>query len=789
MKFFQKLGLGLAVVGSAQARFVYPDCTEGKLAKNAICDTSLSRAERAAGLVKSMTVEEKLGNIIRCVELASFKDHNANTYFWNRSAKGAPRLGLPQYNFWNEALHGIAYAPNLTFGEEPPFDKATQFPMPVLMAAAFDDKLIEEVGNVIGTEARAWGNYGYSGVDYWTPNVNPYKDPRWGRGSETPGEDAVRVARYAKAMVEGLEGSEEERRIIATCKHYVGNDFEDWNGNTRHDFNAIIGMQDLAEYYALPFQQCTRDSKCGSVMCAYNAVNGVPSCASDYLQNTILRDHWKWTDTNNYITSDCEAVLDVSANHHYNETNAEGTAECFIRGMDTSCEYTTSSDIPGAWEQGLLPEKVIDRALQRLYEGLLQAGYFDGKKSTYASLGWDDVNTPEAKALALQAAVDGTVLLKNDGTLPLDIKKNEKVAMIGFWADSDDEEMLLGGYNGKPPYNHSPVWAAKQMGLKVNYADGPVLQDAGKNDNWTKPALEAAKKSDYILYFGGLDVSAAGETKDRYDLEWPSAQVALIRALSKLGKPLVILQLGDQLDNTKMLKACGVNSMLWASWPGQEGGEAMLQLITGKEAPAGRLPVTQYPARYVDEIPMTSMDLRPTSEHPGRTYRWYDEPVQAFGFGLHYTKFDATFKKFPKSFDIQQLLRSCHNEFPDTCAFPSVEVLIKNIGKATSDYVALGFLAGEFGPKPYPYKTLATYTRLHKIKPGRTATAKLEWSLGEVARHDENGDTVLYPGEYTLLLDEPTKTKVSFKLTGKKAVLQKWPQPPAYQSPDQDPKV
>jgi beta-D-xylosidase 4 len=280
--------------------------------------------------------------------------------------------------------------------------------MPVLMAAAFDDALIEDIGEIIGIEARAWGNAGLAPIDFWTPNVNPFKDPRWGRGSETPGEDVLLVKRYAERMLRGLEGPEEQRRIIATCKHYAGNDFEDWNGTTRHDFDARISMQDLAEYYLAPFQTCARDVKCGSLMCAYNAVNGVPSCANTYLLQTILRKHWGWTEHNNYITSDCEAVVDVWANHKYARSNAEGTGMCFKAGTDTSCEYTSSSDIPGAWSQGFLDEPTVDRALRRLYEGLVRGGYFDGDKATWSSLGWEDVNTPKAQELALRAATEGT---------------------------------------------------------------------------------------------------------------------------------------------------------------------------------------------------------------------------------------------------------------------------------------------------------------------------------------------------------------------------------------------
>jgi xylan 1,4-beta-xylosidase len=667
------------------------------------------------------------------------------------------------------------YAPGVNFPETGPFNHATSFPMPVLLAAAFDDDLIEKVGEVIGIEARAWGNYGYSGIDFWTPNVNTFKDPRWGRGSETPGEDALRVSRYAGAMVRGLQGDKTERRIIATCKHYAGNDFEDWNGVSRHDFDAKLTLQDMAEYYLLPFQQCARDSKVGSIMCAYNAVNGVPSCANDYLMGTILREHWNWTESNNYITSDCEAVLDVSANHHYVETNAEGTAICFIRGMDNSCEYESSSDIPGAWEQGLLPEEVIDRALRRNFEGLVWAGYFDGNASEYAHLNWEDVNTPHAQELALQTAVDGTVLLKNDGTLPLELEPEATLAMIGFWAN--DSSKVIGGYSGRPPFSRDPVYAARQLGYTVNFATGPILQSNSSNDNWTANALEAAKKSDYILYFGGIDTSAAGETLDRYSIEWPAAQQALLGALSGLGKPLVVVQLGDQLDNTPLLRNEGINSILWTSWPGQDGGTAVMQLITGAKSPAGRLPVTQYPAAYVDQIPMTEMSLRPNETSPGRTYRWYSDAVQNFGFGLHYTEFTPSFGSFPSEFSIQDIVAGCSNDYPDTCAFEPLEVQVANEGDRKSDYVALVFLAGEFGPQPYPIKTLATYGRLRDIEAGEESSSKLSWTLGDIARRDKDGNTVLYPGTYQVLLDEPTTATLEFTLTGEAAVLDYWPAP------------
>ena len=669
----------------------------------------------------------------------------------------------------------MAYAPGTQFHKGPgEFNSSTSFPMPVLMAAAFDDDLIEAIGQVIGVEGRAFGNAGFSAIDYWTPNVNPFKDPRWGRGSETPGEDVLRVKRYAESMIRGLEGPLKERRVVATCKHYAGNDFEDWNNATRHNFNAKITMQDLAEYYLMPFQQCARDSKVGSIMCAYNAVNGVPSCANPYLLQTILRDHWKWTEHNNYITSDCEAVADVSENHHYAKTLAEGTAMCFEAGMDTSCEYESSSDIPGAWSQGLLKVPTIDRALKRLYEGIIRAGYFDGDASAYATIGWKDVNLATAQALAHQVAVEGTVLLKNDGALPLNLT-GSKTALIGFW--SDNGKALSGGYSGTPAYTHTPAYAARQLGLDINVAWGPVLDHAGAPDNWTENALIAAASADTILYFGGLDTTAAGETKDRYSLEWPVSQLNLITALSRFGKPLIIIQMGDHLDDTPVLAIPGVNAILWANWPGQSGGPAVFDLLTGKTSPSGRLPVTQYPANYTSLVPMTDMNLRPSATSPGRTYRWYPNAIFPFGFGLSYTTFAPSIApSFPKKINIASLLEKCKATYKDTCPFNPLPLTVKNAGSVTSDYVALAFLAGEYGPKPYPIKTLSSYARVRDIKPGEEKKVELKWTLGDVARHDEMGNTVLYPGKYQVLIDEPTVSKFEFELIGEEAVLDVWPQ-------------
>ncbi|KAI3325587.1 beta-xylosidase [Xylariaceae sp. AK1471] len=751
MKYLSAFGLLALSVAEIYAGLL-PNCGSGPLKSNKVCDKAASPRDRATALVSSMQSSEKIANLVS-------------------KSPGVSRLGLPAYNWWSEALHGVAGAPGVSFGGD--FNKATSFPMPVLMAAAFDDDLIEKVGVVIGTEARAFGNNNHAGIDYWTPDINPFRDPRWGRGSETPGEDITRIKGYTAHFLRGLEGNGTQRRIIATCKHYVGYDMEAWGNVNRHNFDAKITLQDLAEYYMQPFQQCARDSKVGSIMCSYNSINGVPACANPYIIQTILREHWNWTESNNYITSDCEAVADVSSAHHYANSNAQGTAMCFNAGMDTSCEYSGSSDIPGAWTSGALNGSTVDKALIRLYEGLIRAGYFDGASAEYASLGAPDINTLAAQSLALQAATDGIVLLKNDDTLPLKLSSSAKLALIGFWAN--DATKLQGGYSGNAPYLHTPADAARQLGYTVNVATGPILQSSG--DSWTANAVAAAQKSDAILYFGGLDTSAAAEGSDRTSIAWPGAQVALLKKLAALGKPLVVIQMGDQVDNTPLLTMPGLNSILWASWPGQDGGPALMSLITGAKAPAGRLPVTQYPASYTS-LAMTDMTLRPGGSNPGRTYRWYPSAVQAFGTGLHYTTFNITFGSFNATLHIQDLLANCSYRYPDTCALPALPVRVENTGKRTSDFVALVFVASEVGPKPYPIKTLATYGRLRNITAGASATAALPWTIGHLSRHDSNGNTVIYPGTYQLMLDQPTQTTLNLTLTGTQVVLDQWPAPP-----------
>ncbi|KAK4156175.1 putative exo-1,4-beta-xylosidase bxlB [Chaetomidium leptoderma] len=775
MKFSSpfRYALAGAIAANGVIGFKYPDCVNGPLADNTVCDSKASPSDRAAALVKAMNITEKLVNLVDMSE-------------------GAERLGLPAYAWWNEALHGVAMSPGVSFNRSGgAFSAATSFANAITLSAAFDDDLVHKVADTISTEARAFANAGLAGLDYWTPNINPYKDPRWGRGHETPGEDPVRIKGYVKALLEGLEGTGPIRKVIATCKHYAAYDLERWQGVIRYSFDAVVSLQDLSEYYLPPFQQCARDSKVGSFMCSYNALNGTPACASTYLMDDILRKHWNWTEHNNFITSDCNAIKDfLPDQHNFSQTPAEAAAAAYNAGTDTVCEVTgwpPFTDVIGAYNQTLLSENVIDIALRRLYEGLVRAGYFDSPSdSPYRAIGWSDVNTPEAQALALQTATDGMVLLKNDGTLPLDLK-DKTVALIGHWANTTRQ--MLGGYSGLPPYLHGPVYAADQLNLTYHYASGPVSPAANTTkDTWTAAALEAANKSDIILYFGGTDTSIASEDLDRDSIAWPAAQLSLIEALAALNKPLIITQLGDQVDDTPLLTNPAISAILWAGYPGQSGGTAALQIITGLSTPAGRLPVTQYPSAYTAQLPLTEMSLRAS---PGRTYRWYPQSkaVLPFGHGLHYTTFSARFGVFPtlKFPSTSSLLEGCAEpNHRDLCPFPSqVSVWVTNKGNLTSDYVALVFLrGGELGPAPWPIKTLVGYTRVRGVAPGETVAAVVGVKVGDLARVDETGDRVLYPGRYSLVLDVGEEEaqegrEVVFEVGGEEVVvLDAFPQPP-----------
>ncbi|KAK0466722.1 glycoside hydrolase superfamily [Desarmillaria tabescens] len=705
------------------ARAAFPDCTNGVLKNNNVCNTSASPLDRATALISLFTIAEKLNNT-------------------GNSSPGVPRIGLPPYQWWSEALHGVANSPGVQFASSGDYSYATSFPQPITMGAAFDDQLIRDVGTVVSTEARVFNNAGRAGLDFWTPNINPFKDPRWGRGQETPGEDPYRLSSYVHALIDGLQGGYDPKykRVVATCKHFAGYDIENWNGNFRYQFDAQISSQDLAEYYMPPFQSCARDSNVGSFMCSYNAVNGVPTCADSYLLQTILREHWGWTNEQQYVTSDCDAVQNIYQPHEYTATREEAVAAALIAGTDLDCGTYYPNYLPAAFEQGLFNESTLDQALIRQYSALVRLGYFDPpEEQPYRQLSFNDVSTPEAQKLAYKAAVEGIVLLKNDGLLPLSLQNNSSIALIGSWANATQQ--MQGNYFGQAPYLHSPLYAAQQLGITISYAQGVSGQRDPTTDNWL-PVWTAASKSDIIIFADGIDDSVESEGMDR------AAQLDMIGQLASYGKPMIVLQMGGgQIDSSPIKNNPNISALIWGGYPGQDWW-----------SPAGRLPTTQYPASYVNEVPMTDMSLHPGPHSPGRTYKWYNgTPIYDFGTGLHYTNFSASITSpVMQSYEIAALTSNCTEKYLDRCFLPLLAPL-----RHTSDY-----------------KSLVAYQRLFDIAGGAADTARLNLTLGSLARYDEQGNRVLYPGDYAVVIDTAPLAMVNFTLTGEQRVLEEWPQPP-----------
>lgn len=485
------------------------------------------------------------------------------------------------------------------------------------------------------------------------------------------------------------------------------------------------------------------------------------------------------------VTSDCDAIQNVFLPHRWSPSREAAAADSLIAGTDLNCGTYYSHHLGGAYTQGLINDTTIDTAVTRLYASLVTLGYFDPPASQpYRQLGWEDVNTPHAQQLAYQAAASGTVLLKNaNNTLPLNLE-GKKVAVLGDWADATTQ--MQGNYYGVAPFLHSPLYAAQTLlgNDSVFYAAGPSYGDPTTN-NWDV-LWEAADAADVILYFSGVDDSVESEGMDRVSLEWQGGQLDVIGELALLGKPMVVVQMGGgQVDSSPILNNPNIGGLLWGGYPGEDGGVAILDVITGKQAPAGRLPLTQYPASYLVNTSMTNMALRADSAtgFSGRTYRWYEgEAVFPYGFGLHYTTFTAEMA-LPgnvSSIDIGSLTTQCSGvAYLDLCPFASVPVTIQNTGDVTSDYAALLFVSGEFGPTPYPRKTLVSYAKAHNITGDSSGSVTIDVTLGSLARVDENGNRVLYPGTYQLMLDlEPGLATVEFTLTGAEKILDEWPAAP-----------
>lgn len=376
----------------------------------------------------------------------------------------------------------------------------------------------------------------------------------------------------------------------------------------------------------LPFQTCIRDVHAQSVMCAYNAVNGVPTCADPWLLKTLLRTHWNWTDgtgdkATQWVTSDCDSLANVYTDHRYKGLNAAQAAAISLNsGVDLDCGDFWPRNLGSALSSGATDQKTLDESLVRRYASLVRLGYFDPpEKQPYRQITFKDVATDAAKALALRAATEGIVLLKNAGgstrTLPLDKAAVKTIAVLGPLASATTQ--MQGNYYGRAQAVISPAEGLRRAGFTVVSAGGGSITGGGSSSQ----AVDAVRRADAVVFVGGIDTSVEAEDKDRNDITWPSGQASLIKQLATAAaaakKPFIVVQMGTMVDSTD-LDSPDVGALLWAGYPGQDGGTAIANILTGAAAPAGRLPVTQYPAAYTRQVRMTDMNLRPSgSSNPG----------------------------------------------------------------------------------------------------------------------------------------------------------------------------
>jgi beta-glucosidase len=651
--------------------------------------------QRVDSLIASMTLEEKasqLGNV----------------------APAIPRLHVPHYNWWNEGLHGVARA-----------GIATVFPQAIGMAATFDTPLMHQVGDVISTEFRAKyyqalepdGSAQYYGLTVWSPNINIFRDPRWGRGQETYGEDPYLTSRLGVAFVTGLQGDDPRYlKTIATPKHFAVHSGPE---STRHTVDVRASRHDMEDTYLPAFRATVMEARAQSVMCAYNSLNGQPACANTDLLQQHLRDDWGFQ---GYVVSDCGAVADVFNWHHYAATPEQGVTAVFEAGTDLICgdyrrNMTTEPDaIISAVRSGMLPEAVVDRALRRLFGARFRLGLFDPAASVpYAGVPAADNDTEAHRQLALRVARESIVLLKNrDHLLPLKVAP-KSIAVIGPNADSLDA--LLGNYSGTPS---RPVTVLAEIrerfpAASVSYVEGTGLvgpattpgQDARK-------ALDAARAADLVVLVMGLSANVEGEEMkidaegfaggDRTSIDLPAPQQQLLERIQTLGRPTVLVLMNGSALAINWADA-HVAAIVDAWYPGEEGGTALAQAIAGDFSPAGRLPVTFY--RSVDQLP-------PFDDYSmnGRTYRYFNgEALYPFGYGLSYTKFSY---------------RNARADRSEISASQSVTISaqVTNAGALAGDEVVQLYLSRP-GVAGAPLRALRGFSRVH-LERGQTQTVQFE---------------------------------------------------------------
>ncbi|HEX5399855.1 MAG TPA: glycoside hydrolase family 3 C-terminal domain-containing protein [Verrucomicrobiae bacterium] len=691
----------------------------------------------------SKPLNERINDLISRMSLA---EKVAQLRGGQTPAPAIERLGLPSYTYWNEALHGVANN-----------GIATVFPEPIGGSCAWDPDLFQQEGHIIGVEGRAKynayanahdGNSSWwHGLTFWTPNLNIFRDPRWGRGQETYGEDPFLTATLAVPFIQGIQGDNPKYMLAMACaKHYAVH-----NGPEalRHQFDAEPSARDLYETYLPQFQAAVEQGHVGGVMGAYSALYGVPDCASSFLLTDLLRKQWGFQ---GYVVSDCGAIGDISGAHHYVDSPMEAAAAAVKAGCDLTCG-TEYNALVQAVQQNLLTEKDVDRALYYTLWTRFKLGLFDPTNDVpYSTIGMDQNDTPEHRAVALKLAEESVVLLKNDGVLPLDRSKLKRIAVIGPNADST--EMLHGNYNGTASHPVSILNGIRQAAgpdIEVTYSEGcQITTNAGRGFGFgfgrrgrggapARPAAELqaealsnAANADLVIYVGGITPSQEGEQHDRSDIELPEVQQGLVQALYATGKPVVMVNCSGS-DVAFPWEAGHLPAILQAFYPGEQGGRAVGEILFGDVNPSGHLTVTFYKAT-------TDLPAFTNYAMADRTYKYYDgQPLYAFGHGLSYTKFDFSSGKLNSA------------EIPAS-GTAKVTFTVKNTGSRDGDEVAQVYFRHVNSNIPQPKLALCGFTRV-QLKQGESKQVTVEIPAERLRYWDtDKKQYVVAPGDYEFLV-------------------------------------
>lgn len=684
--------------------------------------------KRAEEIVGKMTLEEKVLQL-------------------GVAAPAIERLEIPSYHYWNEGLHGVARA-----------GTATVFPQAIALAATFDRKKLKEVGTIISTEARAKYNmaveYGdrdiYKGLTFWSPNVNIFRDPRWGRGHETYGEDPYLTGELGKAFIKGMQGEGKYLKTAACAKHFAVHSGPE---EVRSRFNAEVSEKDLNETYLPAFEACIKDGKVEIVMSAYNAINGVPASVHKELFEKI-REEWGFE---GHVTSDCLALENLTIEHKITKNHAEGLAKAFNSGVDVNCGVATKS-LYEALEQKLIDEETITEACIRLYTTRCKLGMF-AEDNAYDTIPYEVVECREHLKASYEAAISSFVLLKNEHFLPLQKEKLKTVAVIG--PNANNRRALEGNYQGTASRYITVLEGIQDTlgeSVRVLYSQGcdlkkKQIEPLAKENDRLSESLKIASMSDVVFLCLGLDSTIEGEAGDagnaygagdKPDLCLPGIQQTLLQAVLEVGKPVILLlETGSALTFGNLENHENLKAIINAWYPGAQGGKALADVLFGKRSPGGKLPVTFY--RSTEKLPEFG-----DYSMKGRTYRYAKENIlYPFGYGLTYSKIrleEVRYQENRVSFTIQNV--------GDFDVEEAVQIYVKHTD--SPDEVENYRLCGVEKVFVKKGEALETQTKLDK----NTFTLV-----------NEKGERRFVPGEYQLYVSVCQPDERSIELSGVKPAI------------------